>query len=101
MVAEVRGGTDLLEVLINDIGEGVVVADGDDRLLLVNRVAQQILGRAAGPDRDLERWRQGVRHLRGRRAHALPRSEYRLHRALRGESVEERALVVRGGSKPG
>ena len=101
MIAEVRGGTDLLEVLINDIGEGVVVADGDGRLLLVNRVAQEILGRAAGPDRDLERWRRrfAVFEVDGRTP--LPRSEYPLQRALRGESVDDRALVVRGGSKPG
>ena len=101
MVAEVRGGTDLLDVLINDIGEGVVVADGDGRLLLVNRVAQEILGRAAGPDRDLEQWRRGfaVFEVDGRTP--LPRSEYPLQRALRGESVDDRALVVRGGNKPG
>jgi PAS domain S-box-containing protein len=90
--------TDLLQSVLNSMGEGVVAADTEDRLLVVNPAAQRMFN--VKPQDDL------ARGISRNRAFALdqttPVSEDSLpiRRAIRGECVDDVELFVRNDDSP-
>ena len=91
--AELRAQTDLLDLVVENIGEGVIVVDPRSSPCIINQAAQRILG-IDGSEASFEAWRENRRfHMDDGDAadadEALP-----LSRALNGESIDGLSIVV-------
>jgi len=88
---------DLLKEVIDNLEEGVVVADREGRFLVFNRVAEEILGMGS-IDAPIEDWTKvfGCFSVDGNRLISL--QELPLARALRGESVSDFEMLIRNSS---
>ncbi|MGH9627314.1 MAG: sensor histidine kinase [Bryobacteraceae bacterium] len=85
-------GFDEIEVLrsiVDDLSDGVLILDKDERVLLCNAAAESLLGCSA-PLEDLL-LPDGT---------ACPAQDVPVRRALRGESVEKSVLILRSESSP-
>jgi len=85
-----------LDAVIEGVGEGITIADGEGRILRRNRVARELLG----PPTEVEagQWtryagRFGVRYPDGR---SVPSDQFPLTRAVRGEVVTGEELILVG-----
>ena len=87
-----------LEAILENLTEAVTVADGMGRVILRNRAAREMLGIAPRDDGSVEPGFQVI--LRYPDGSAVPRDEYPIARALRGEPVHGLELFVErpGGS---
>jgi len=86
----------LQRLILESIGEGVVVTDREGRFLLWNHRAEEIIGRgvALAP----EDWAQYYEVRRRENGVALPAEELPLVRALHGESSDRVELFLRPSS---
>jgi PAS domain S-box-containing protein len=91
--ARLRAQTQLLHAILDNLGEGVLVANTSGELLLFNRRAEQLLGRSAA-GMSARNWAEasGVRGLE--RGAPLPPEDDPLLRAIAGEAWSETELVV-------
>ena len=82
------------ETALESLADGIVVADADGRVVLTNAAARRLLGAdpAAIPATD---WCQGMGLCGPDGAPFVP-GESPLHRALRGESIADAEMLVRG-----
>ncbi len=90
---------DILELVVDSMAEGVVVANAAGRLVLFNRAAEEILGRGlldVGPESWSEAY--GCFHTDGGRFFAV--EELPLVRALAGERVEPVEMLIRNEGRP-
>src|SRR5262245_48689208 len=90
---------DLLPLILDNMGDGLVVADEHGKLVLFNPAAERILGLGV-TDAPIDEWskRYGVFHpITGREypPHDLP-----LARALRGEEANQVELYIRHPDLP-
>jgi PAS domain S-box-containing protein len=88
-----RKQTQIMRSVLDCMREGVVVADRDSRLLLVNPAAERILGRTSALA-ESDHWNPtyGVYHTD--RVTPFTAEELPLSRAIRGESLDEIELYV-------
>jgi PAS domain S-box-containing protein len=90
----------LQQLILDGVGDGVVVVDRDGRFVLWNRKAEQIVG--AGPaDIPAERWSEHFGVFRDESGEPMPFQDLPLVRALRGESTGSTELYLlnpEGGS---
>jgi diguanylate cyclase (GGDEF)-like protein len=95
----IRESEHLLRLILESIGDGVVVADPDGRFVLFNDAAERILGVGA-LERDPAEWSAtyGVVSATGE---PYPPQDLPLARALRGESVDGLDLVVHNPHRSG
>lgn len=84
----------LQQLILENIADGVVVADCDGRFLLWNRKAEQIVG--SGPNEvPSDHWSPHFGVFRDEACEPLPTSELPLVRAMRGESSDNVELYLR------
>lgn len=84
----------LQRLILDGVGDGVVVVDPGGRFVLWNRKAEQIVG--AGPaDVPAARWSEHFGIYRDESGEPVPSQELPLVRALRGESTESIELYLR------
>jgi PAS domain S-box-containing protein len=87
VVELLRAQTALLETVIDNMGNGlIVVANG--RFLIVNRMAQEIMG-PVSKDMETEKWRAANGSFLPDKKTLFARERLPLERALSGESTEE------------
>ncbi|MFL5241692.1 MAG: PAS domain S-box protein [Gemmataceae bacterium] len=94
-----REQTRILQSLLDNISDGVVVADPAGDFLIFNPAAEAILGLGAtegGP----ERWPEHYGLFLADKVSPYPSEELPLARALRGEAVDENEIYVRHKGKP-
>jgi C4-dicarboxylate-specific signal transduction histidine kinase len=85
---------DLQRLILDNIADGVVVADRKGRFVLWNRKAEQIIG--AGPDAvPPERWSAHYGIYLGEDGGQVPTEELPLVRAIRGEPTDNAELYLR------
>jgi PAS domain S-box-containing protein len=89
----------LLELILNSLGEGVIVADVRGRILLFNPTAEKITGQTA-EDLPYERWTDAYGIFRPDGVTPIPTDEIPLVRAIRGESSDEVELFMRNSRIP-
>ncbi len=94
-----REQTQVLRGILDNIGEGVVVADAQGKFVVFNPTAEQLLGLGA-TDAPPEQWtdRYGLFYPDGKSPY--PISEVPLAKAIRGESCDEVELLVRNPRFP-
>jgi len=98
--AEMQGRNQLLEAVVNSIGDGVIVVDEKGKSTIFNPSAERILG-----DRvfevSAERWTDHYDIFYPDGETRVPREELPLVRAIsRGESIDDQDLFVRGRHRP-
>jgi len=92
--AAVQQQHELQRLILENIGDGVMVADRDGRFLLWNRGAERIIGAAPGaisPDQ----WSVEFGVFRSEAGDPLPPDDLPLLRAMRGESMESAQLFIK------
>ena len=91
--AEVARQHALQQLILENIADGVVVADRDGHFLLWNRKAEQIVG--SGPaDRRVDEWSSHFGIFRHEGGEPLPAAELPLVRAINGEHVDNVELYL-------
>ncbi|MFO1497648.1 MAG: PAS domain S-box protein [Verrucomicrobiota bacterium] len=87
-----RRQAQVLQSILNSMGDGVIVADADGRILLRNPAAEPLLGVSAGTglvQDALRRHRWRETSLAGE-----PKAEHPLIRALRGETIDGAEMLI-------
>ena len=98
--AEMRGRNQLLEAVVNSIGDGVIVVDEKGNPTIFNPGAERILGDRAF-EVSAERWTDHYDIFYPDGETRVPREELPLVRAIsRGDSIDDQDLFVRSGHRP-
>lgn len=96
--AELEGQTRAIELIVDSMGEGVVVVDAEVRFKLFNSAARELLGR--GPtDKSEREWAEFYGMYRTDRETPLREHQIPLVRALRGEQVDNFQMYVRAPTR--
>ena len=91
--AALREQTRILQSVLDCMGEGVVVADREARLLVFNPAAERILGRSSGLAAT-DRWNPLYQVYRPDRATPYAAEDLPLYRAIRGESLDQAEVYI-------
>jgi PAS domain S-box-containing protein len=91
--------TSLLRLVLESIGDGVVVSDENGKFLVFNPAAERIL--QVGPtDEGIDQWTQTYGIYLPDKVTPYPPHELPLARAIRGESVDAAELFMRHAKAP-
>ncbi|HTI51322.1 MAG TPA: PAS domain S-box protein, partial [Planctomycetaceae bacterium] len=97
--AEFRDQARLLQLVLNSMAEGVIVADPNGKFLAWNPAAERIVG--IGPlDVPFENWAEAYGVYLPDQATPCPVDQLPLVRAMRGESVDQFELFLRNPARP-
>jgi len=90
----------LLELILDSMSDGIIVADENRKLLVFNRAAARILGRDAKSSKPEGEWSQEYALYQEDQQTLFPNEELPLVRALRGESCDNVVIHVRHPNIP-
>lgn len=96
---ELKRKGEILQSVLNSMGDGVVVADRDGRFLIFNPVAERILGLGA-TDTTPEQWASEYGLFSVETGNPLTQDEIPLVRAIRGESTDQVELLIKSPRLP-
>lgn len=96
---ETKQQKELLQLILESIGEGVVVADSSGKFLLFNAAAEQVVGIGA-TDTAPGQWSDRYGSYLADGVTLYPPNELPLVRAMRGESVDAAELFIRNAKVP-
>jgi PAS domain S-box-containing protein len=96
---ETRRQQELLQLILESIADGVVVADSNGRFLLFNAAAEQIVGVGA-TDTNPDQWSDRYGTYLPDGLTPYPSDELPLVRAMRGESIDAVEVFVRNAKVP-
>ncbi|MEG4231045.1 PAS domain S-box protein [Microcoleus sp. Pol11C3] len=94
-----RQQSNLLQLLINSIGDGIIAADENSNFILFNPAAQDMFGMGA-TDAVLNEWSAKYGLFLPDTVTPYPPAEIPLARTVRGEAVDEVDLFTRHAGKP-
>lgn len=92
--AELKHKTGILQLVLNSMGEGVIVADETGKFLLYNPAAVQMFG-LGGPDIAPEQWSTEYGLFLSDGVTPYPPADLPLARAIRGEGVDDAEMFTR------
>ena len=96
---ETKRQKELLQLILESIADGVVVADSNGKFLLFNTAAEQVLGIGA-TDTTPDQWSDRYGSYLPDAATLYPPNELPLVRAMRGESVDAVEVFIRNAKVP-
>src|SRR6266436_757967 len=96
---ETKRQKELLQLILESIADGVVVADSDGKFLLFNAAAEQVLGIGATDTRP-DQWSDRYGSYLPDAVTLYPPNELPLVRAMRGESVDAIEVFIRNAKVP-
>lgn len=96
---ELQGQSQILQSILNNMGDGVVVADERGKFTLFNPAAERILGVGAA-DVGPEAWTEQYGCFLADGVTPYPSQQLPLARALRGEALDEEELFIRNAGIP-
>jgi PAS domain S-box-containing protein len=96
---ETKRQKELLQLILESIADGVVVADSNGKFLLFNAAAEQVLGIGA-TDTTPDQWSDRYGSYLPDGVTLYPPNELPLVRAMRGESVEAVEVFIRNAKVP-
>src|SRR5713226_5991868 len=96
---ETKRQKELLQLILESIADGVVVADSNGKFLLFNTAAEQVLGIGA-TDTTPDQWSDRYGSYLPDAATLYPPNELPLVRAMRGETVNAEELFTRNAKVP-
>jgi CHASE3 domain sensor protein len=89
----------LLQLILNSLGDGVIVADVNGRMILFNPAGQRIMGIGV-TDQKQDRWSEVYGIYEPGRDTLIPPAQLPLVRAFRGESFDDVEFHVRNARVP-
>ena len=95
----VREQSELLKLIVDHMGDGVVVADRTGKFLLFNPAAERILW-VLSPGGSVGQWPPETGFYFADRKTAVPLDELPLRRAMAGASVDDEELILRSPGCP-
>jgi PAS domain S-box-containing protein len=87
------------EAILTNIGDGVIVSDQNGKLIVFNKMAENILGMGS-QEVDPQKWSKVYGMFYPDRKTTIPVEDLPLSRALKGESVENAEMFVRNEKIP-
>jgi PAS domain S-box-containing protein len=96
---DIRRQSDLLELILRSIADGVVVADEEGRFLVWNPAAERIIGLGA-TDKPTESWPNVYGLYSSDKITPYPAADLPLTRAIRGEVVADVEIYLRNDHRP-
>ena len=96
---ETRRQKDLLQLILERIADGVVVADSNGKFLLFNAAAEQFVGIGA-TDTTPDQWSEHYGNYLPDTITPYPSNDLPLVRAIRGESVDSAEVFIRNAKVP-
>jgi PAS domain S-box-containing protein len=96
---ETKRQKELLQLILESIADGVVVADSNGKFLLFNAAAEQVLGIGA-TDATPDQWSDRYGSYLPDAVTLYPPNELPLVRAMRGESVDAIEVFIRNAKVP-
>src|SRR5712692_3305450 len=96
---ETKRQKELLQLILESIADGVVVADSNGKFLLFNAAAEQVLGIGATDTRP-DQWSDRYGSYLPDAVTLYPPNELPLVRAMRGESVDAVEVFIRNAKVP-
>src|SRR6266403_3135002 len=96
---EIKRQKELLQLILERIADGVVVADSDGKFLLFNAAAEQVLGVGA-TDATPDQWSDRYGSYLPDAVTLYPPNELPLVRAMRGETVDAVEVFIRNAKVP-
>src|SRR5467141_2477564 len=96
---EAKRQKELLQLILESIADGVVVADSNGKFLLFNAAAEQVLGVGA-TDTTPDQWSARYGSYLPDAVTLYPPNELPLVRAMRGESVDAVEVFIRNAKVP-
>lgn len=96
---ELRSQSQVLQSILDSMGDGVVVADQHGKFMLFNPAAERILGRGPSDDGP-EDWTARYGCFLSDGVTSYPPHQLPLARALRGENVDDEEMFVRNAALP-
>ena len=96
---EIKRQKELLQLILESIADGVVVADSNGKFLLFNAAAEQVLGIGA-TDTTPDQWSDRYGSYLPDPVTLYPPNELPLVRAMRGESVDAVEVFIRNAKVP-
>ncbi len=90
---------EILRSIVENLADGVIVADREGRFLYFNRAAQSILG-IGSTQESIEHWSELYGCYRSDGVTPYPSAELPLARALDGETVDETEIFIRNANRP-
>ena len=96
---EIKRQKDLLQLILESMGDGVAVADATGKFVLFNRSAEQLLG-VGSTDADPQQWPDHFGLFYPDQKTPFPSDEVPLTRAVRGERVDSVEIFVRHAKLP-
>ena len=97
--ASVTEQAEVLRSILDSIGDGVTVADGNGRIILTNPAGRELLGIAGDLPEDYRSWSDFGLYLPDGRTH-FPAEQLPLRRALLGEPSDGVLMMVRNAAIP-
>lgn len=98
-IASMRSREQLMNTIFDNVGDGVIAADGEGNYILSNRSARRIVGGDL-PDVEMARRPEEFGFLRPDGKTPVPLEEMPLPRALGGEATDDVEIVVKNPSIP-
>src|ERR1700739_1735656 len=96
---ETRRQKDLLQLILERIADGVVVADSNGKFLLFNAAAEQVVGIGAAATTP-DQWSEHYGNYLPDTITPYPSNDLPLVRAIRGESVDSAEVFIRNAKVP-
>lgn len=97
--ATLQEQTDLLQLILHSMSDGIVVADEQGQFLVFNPAAEQMFGNGA-TDTQTDEWSQQYGLFMPDQVTPFPADELPLVRAIRGEEARDIELFVRNAQLP-
>jgi sigma-B regulation protein RsbU (phosphoserine phosphatase) len=94
-----RNETVILRTILNEISEGVIVANKEGRFTFFNPSAERILG-IGSQDVSLEEWTEIYGCFRTDKVTPYPSDELPLARSIQGEKVLDEIIFIRNPTQP-
>src|SRR6266852_5123895 len=98
--SETKRQKELLQLILESIADGVVVADSNGKFLLFNAAAEQVVGIGA-TDATPNQWSDRYGTYLPDAVTPYPANELPLARAMRGENVNATEIFIRNAKVPG
>jgi signal transduction histidine kinase len=92
--AALRRQTNILQSILNSMGDGVIVADATGKILLFNPAAERLMRAGLGTMAPLDSFEQHQTYLSDTLT-AYPTNEHPLMRAMRGEVIDGAEIFLR------
>ena len=97
--AALQDQTRLLNLILNSMGDGVVVANAQGQFMIFNPAAEQMFGSGA-TDTEAKAWSQQYGLFLPDQSTPFPTDELPLIRAVRGEEIKDAEFFVRHAQAP-